>query len=77
MMRGKEVAEIELGKYEHFKGGKYEVLGVAQHSETLEKLVVYRPLYGEGGMWVRPLTMFFDMKEKDGKQVPRFQRIEV
>lgn len=67
------MAEIELGKYKHFKGAEYEVIGVAQHSESLEKLVVYRPLYGEGGMWVRPLAMFFDMKEKDGKQVPRFK----
>lgn len=67
------MAEIELGKYQHFKGNVYEVLAVAQHSETLEKLVVYRPLYGEGAVWVRPLDMFFDMKEKEGKLVPRFQ----
>ncbi len=66
------MAEIELGKYKHFKGGEYEVIGVANHSETLEKLVVYRPLYGEGAIWVRPIDMFFDMKETEGKCVPRF-----
>ncbi len=67
------MAKIKLGKYKHFKGGEYEIIAVANHSETLEKLVVYRPLYGEGAIWVRPLDMFLDMKEIEGKEVPRFQ----
>jgi len=67
------VTEIKPGRYKHFKGGEYEVIGIAQHSETLEKLVVYRPLYGEKGIWVRPLDMFLDMKVIDGTHVPRFE----
>jgi len=47
------------GRYRHYKGGEYEVIGVARHSETLEPLVLYRPLYGAGGLWVRPHAMFF------------------
>ena len=60
------------GRYRHFKGGEYEVLGVARHSETDERLVVYRPLYGEGGLWVRPVAMFLETVEHDGRTVPRF-----
>jgi hypothetical protein len=60
------------GKYHHFKGGEYEVLGVARHSETDERLVVYRPLYGDGGLWVRPLAMFLETVDRDGEPVPRF-----
>ena len=64
-----------LGRYRHYKGGEYEVIGVARHSETLEPLVVYRPLYGEGGWWVRPHAMFFGAVEVDGRSQPRFARI--
>jgi len=67
--------ELLLGEYEHYKGGKYEVIGVAQHSETLEKLVVYRHLDDEGGLWVRPLAMFTELIEKDGEKVPRFRYV--
>lgn len=64
------------GTYRHYKGNEYEVIGIAKHSETLEELVVYRALYGEGQLWVRPLRMFLEMVEVDGKFVPRFERIE-
>ena len=67
--------ELETGRYRHYKGGEYEVYGVARHSETEELLVVYRPLYGEGALWVRPLEMFRESVEVDGKPVPRFARI--
>lgn len=60
------------GRYRHFKGGLYEVVGVARHSETDERLVVYRPFSGDGGLWVRPLAMFADTVTHDGRQVPRF-----
>lgn len=65
-----------LGKYKHFKGGEYEVMGLAKHSETQEELVVYRALYGDRGLWVRPKEMFFDMKEVDGEMVPRFTKLD-
>jgi hypothetical protein len=64
-----------LGKYKHFKGGEYEVLGIAKHSETQEELVVYKALYGKKDMWVRPRKMFFETKEVDGKKVQRFEKI--
>lgn len=67
--------QIKPGKYRHYKGGEYEVLGVAKHSETLEELVVYRALYGNGDLWVRPLEMFREMVEKEGQKQPRFQYI--
>lgn len=63
---------IKLGKYRHYKGKEYEVLGIAKHSETLEELVVYRALYGEHEIWVRPLAMFLEVVEIDGNKVPRF-----
>jgi hypothetical protein len=63
---------VRPGRYRHFKGGQYEVLGVARHSETHEPLVVYRPLYGDGGLWVRPLAMFLEPVTRDGREVPRF-----
>ena len=66
---------IKLGKYRHFKGNLYEVIGVARHSETLEEMVVYRSLYGAGDVWVRPLCMFLETVEKDGKVFPRFTYI--
>ena len=65
--------DIPLGRYQHFKGNHYSVLYVATHSETLEKYVVYRALYGECKVWVRPLSMFCEMVEHGGKKVPRFQ----
>lgn len=64
--------QIQLGKYRHFKGKEYEVVGVAKHSETLEEMVVYRALYGEGGLWVRPASMWNEEVEKDGKRYKRF-----
>jgi len=64
---------IKIGKYQHYKGNFYEVIGVARHSETLEELVVYRALYGDGDLWVRPLEMFLESVEFNGKLVPRFK----
>lgn len=66
---------IKPGKYRHFKGGEYEVHGVARHSETGEELVVYTPLYGDGGLWVRPLSMFREKVERDGLRVARFEPV--
>lgn len=66
---------INLGIYQHFRGNYYQVINVARHSETLEPLVVYQALYGGYGFWVRPLEMFFENVEIDGKTVPRFQYI--
>ncbi|MGY0373337.1 DUF1653 domain-containing protein [Clostridium sp. JNZ J1-5] len=66
--------KINIGKkYKHFKGKKYLVLHLAKHSETLEDLVVYQALYGEFGIWVRPLQMFLEQVEVDGKVVNRFE----
>ena len=64
--------EIKPGKYRHFKGGEYEVLGMAIHSETQEEMVVYRALYGEGKVWVRPKRMWTEVVERDGKTYRRF-----
>lgn len=64
--------EIAPGKYRHYKGQDYEVIGLAQHSETLEHLVVYRALYGEAGLWVRPYAMFCETVLVDGQAVRRF-----
>lgn len=63
---------MKIGKYRHFKGGMYEVIGTAKHSETLEEMVVYRALYGEGALWVRSLSMWNETVEYEGKIVPRF-----
>ena len=60
-----------LGRYRHYKGGEYEVIGVARHSETQEPLVVYRPLYNSSGLWVRPHAMFFESLEFEGRVQPR------
>ena len=64
--------EIRPGRYRHFKGNEYQVIGTARHSETMEELVVYRALYGEGGLWVRPAAMWEETVERDGKTVQRF-----
>ena len=68
--------EIRIGKYRHFKGNEYEVIGIAKHSETLEEMVVYRALYGDGGIWVRPANMWNETIERDGKTFKRFTFIE-
>lgn len=66
---------IKPGCYRHFKGKEYEVLGVARHSETEEELVVYRALYGDFGLWVRPMSMWTETVERDGKTFRRFTYI--
>jgi hypothetical protein len=63
---------IPLGCYRHYKGNDYQVIGIARHSETEEELVVYRKLYGDGSLWVRPLAMFMEKVVVDGRTVPRF-----
>lgn len=68
--------EIKLGRYRHFKGKEYEVLALAAHSETLEPMVVYRALYGDGGVWVRPLAMWNETVECSGVRVKRFTYVE-
>jgi hypothetical protein len=75
------MAVIKPGKYRHYKGGKYEVIGIAKHSETLEDIVVYRALYnsdefGNNALWVRPSRMFSEDVEIGGKKFPRFKFIE-
>lgn len=67
--------EIKPGKYRHFKGNLYEVIGLARHSETREEMVVYRALYGEYGLWVRPASMWTETVDRDGYHGPRFQYI--
>jgi len=66
---------VRPGRYRHYKGQDYIVIGVARHSETEEELVVYRPDYGERGLWVRPKTMFQESVQRDGESVPRFQYV--
>lgn len=66
---------IKPGRYRHFKGKEYEVLGVARHSETEDELVVYRALYGDFGLWVRPVRMWNETVERDGKTFRRFTYI--
>ena len=66
---------IKPGRYRHFKGNEYEVIGTAKHSETLEEMVVYRALYGEFGLWVRPAKMWEETVERDGKTYQRFTYI--
>lgn len=67
--------DIKPGKYRHFKGKEYEVIGVATHSETMEPMVVYRTLYGEFGLWVRPASMWNELVDRDGQQIPRFSYV--
>ena len=68
--------ELKPGKYRHFKGKEYELIAIATHSETLEPMVVYRALYGEGGIWVRPAAMWNQIVERDGYCGPRFIPVE-
>ena len=67
--------EIKIGRYRHFKGNEYEVLYLAKHSESLEDMVVYRPLYGAHGVWVRPASMWNETVEREGKTYKRFTYI--
>ncbi|MHC1747309.1 MAG: DUF1653 domain-containing protein [Cellulosilyticaceae bacterium] len=67
---------IELGQYRHFKGNKYKVIAIAKHSETEEEMVVYKALYGDYGIWVRPLSMWNEEIERDGKIFKRFEKVE-
>ena len=67
--------EIIPGRYRHYKGNEYTVLGLARHSETLEEIVVYRQEYGDHGLWVRPKAMFLETVMVDGQEVPRFQHL--
>lgn len=67
---------VKLGKYRHFKGNEYEVIHIAKHSETLENMVVYRALYGDGGVWVRPEAMWDETVERGGQTFKRFTYIE-
>lgn len=69
---GSDMEEIRPGRYRHFKGKEYEVLFLAKHSETLEEMVVYRQLYGEHGVWVRPASMWNETVERDGVSFSRF-----
>ena len=66
---------VPPGRYRHFKGREYEVLGIARHSETEAPLVVYRKCYDDGGLWVRPADVWNETVERDGKSMPRFARI--
>jgi len=75
------MTELKLGKYEHYKGKQYEVIGLARHSETLEELVIYKALYkseefGSNALWVRPKSMFLGNVNINGKEIPRFKFIE-
>ena len=67
---------VVAGKYRHYKGNDYQVIGVARHSEDESELVVYRPLYGEQGLWVRPLAMFSETVRIEGVEIPRFKLLQ-
>ena len=69
--------QLQIGKYQHYKGSFYQVEDIAIHSETEEKMVIYRPLYGEGLLWVRPLAMFLEQVEIEGKSQPRFAYVDL
>lgn len=71
----KFIMEIKPGRYRHFKGGEYEVIGIVRHSETDEELVLYKALYGDKEMWVRPVSMFLESVEVEGESKPRFKYI--
>ena len=68
------VQAIPCGRYRHFKGNEYEVIAIARNSETTEPMVVYKALYGDGGIWVRPARMWCETIERDGKQYKRFEK---
>ncbi|MFL6547568.1 MAG: DUF1653 domain-containing protein [Povalibacter sp.] len=68
--------KIAPGRYRHFKGNEYDVIDTARDSETEQLMVIYRARYGDFGLWVRPLTMFTEIVERDGMRVPRFQRVD-
>ena len=68
--------DIKIGKYRHYKGGEYEVIAIAHHSETLEDMVVYRALYGNGDIWVRPAFMWNEYVNFEGRQVKRFELMD-
>ena len=68
--------ELKPGKYRHFKGGEYELIGIASHSETLEPMVVYRALYGEKGLWVRPAAMWTEQVDRETYHGPRCVFVE-
>jgi hypothetical protein len=68
--------QVKLGRYRHYKGKDYQIIDLATHSETLEKLVVYRPLYGDQALWVRPVTMFLEQVLVDGQSLPRFRFVD-
>lgn len=70
------VPATPTGRYRHYKGFEYEVLGAVHHSETLEAMVLYRALYGQGGLWVRPHAMFFEQVTVDGVVQPRFAAVQ-
>ena len=70
------MSTIQPGRYRHFKGKEYQVIGTARHSETREGMVVYRALYGDGGLWVRPAAMWSELVERDGYCGPRFTPVE-
>ncbi|MDX1535733.1 MAG: DUF1653 domain-containing protein [Candidatus Spechtbacterales bacterium] len=72
----KKARDLKMGKYRHFKGAEYEVLGIARHSETQEELVVYKALYGDGNLWARPIDMFIERVEKENYNGPRFKFIK-
>jgi len=76
MQLSERAKNLELGIYEHYKGNKYKVIGVVNHSETTEELVLYQALYGEYGLWVRPLKMFLENVEINGEMIPRFKFIK-
>ena len=69
------MSEIKLGRYRHFKGNEYEVIAIAKHSEDLSPMVVYKALYGEGDVWVRPADMWDETITRDGKTFKRFEYI--
>lgn len=75
MQKTSVLPSLPLGLYQHYKGNHYHVVGVCRHSETLEENVVYQALYGDYGLWVRPLNMFLESVEYNGKSVPRFKFI--